>query len=157
MIDIHCHILPMVDDGSQSVEMSLEMLDSAYRHGTTSMILTPHLAYAYGFENPTDKIVELFHQFKAIVRYEGIPIDLYLGCEYLFTSRDSYYRHREYITKLNKTKYLLMEYYFDVEEEVILDSIDCVLEDGYIPVIAHPERFEAIQVNPNLPRQIKAK
>ena len=52
MIDIHCHILPMVDDGSQSVEESLQMLINAYEDGTDEIILTPHLAYAYGFGNP---------------------------------------------------------------------------------------------------------
>lgn len=52
MIDIHSHILPLVDDGSTSVDMSLEMLDEAYRDGTKEIVLTPHLAYAYGFENP---------------------------------------------------------------------------------------------------------
>ena len=44
MIDIHSHILPLVDDGSKSVDMSLEMLDQAYRDGTEEIILTPHLA-----------------------------------------------------------------------------------------------------------------
>ena len=57
-----CHILPLVDDGSKSVDMSLEMLDQAYRDGTEEIILTPHLAYAYGFNNPREKIEELFKE-----------------------------------------------------------------------------------------------
>ena len=56
MIDIHCHILPMVDDGSDSVETSLEMLDAAWQDGTDALILTPHYALEYGFDNPREKI-----------------------------------------------------------------------------------------------------
>lgn len=147
MIDIHSHILPLVDDGSTSVDMSLEMLDEAYRDGTKEIVLTPHLAYAYGFENPNYKIKELFGQFKDIVEDVGIPIKMYLGCEFLYRSHESFERHFEDITTLNDTKYLLMEFYFDVEEEVILEAVQDVLDKGYIPVVAHPERFEAIQKN----------
>ena len=79
MIDIHCHILPMVDDGSDSVETSLEMLDAAWQDGTDALILTPHYALEYGFDNPREKIRALFAQFSDIVRQEGIPVRLYLG------------------------------------------------------------------------------
>ena len=74
MIDIHSHILPLVDDGSSSVDMSLDMLDEAYRDGTKEIVLTPHLAYAYGFENPNYKIKELFGQFKDIVEDNVDPV-----------------------------------------------------------------------------------
>ena len=154
MIDIHSHILPLVDDGSSSVDMSLDMLDEAYRDGTKEIVLTPHLAYAYGFENPNYKIKELFSQFKDIVEDVGIPIKMYLGCEFLYRSHESFERHFEDITTLNDTKYLLMEFYFDVEEEVILEAVQDVLDKGYIPVVAHPERFEAIQINPDIALEI---
>ena len=153
MIDIHSHILPMVDDGSQSVEESLEMLAQAYEDGTDAIILTPHLSYAYGFINPKEKIKGLFEQLKNIVEYEGIPIDLYLGCEYHFSSRENLRHHFDDITKLNNTRYLLMEYYFDVNGEEIIESIDMIRRRGCIPVIAHPERFEAIQVDLNIARR----
>ena len=52
MIDIHSHILPMIDDGASSVEMALEMLRKAYDDGTDAIILTPHFAKVYGFNNP---------------------------------------------------------------------------------------------------------
>lgn len=154
MIDIHSHILSLVDDGSSSVDMSLDMLDEAYRDGTKEIVLTPHLAYAYGFENPNYKIKELFGQFKDIVEDVGIPIKMYLGCEFLYRSHESFERHFEDITTLNDTKYLLMEFYFDVEEEVILEAVQDVLDKGYIPVVAHPERFEAIQINPDIAVEI---
>ena len=126
MIDIHCHILPMVDDGSDSVETSLEMLDAAWQDGTDALILTPHYAVEYGFDNPKEKIRMLFAEFKDIVRQEGIPVRLYLGCEFLFSGRESFVEHIDDIALLNQTNHQLMEFYFDVEEEDVLDAIDAV-------------------------------
>mgnify|MGYP006374880835 FL=1 len=154
MIDIHSHILPLVDDGSKSVDMSLEMLDQAYRDGTEEIILTPHLAYAYGFDNPREKIENLFEEFRNIVWDVGIPIKLHLGCEFLYSSKESFEKHFKDITTLADTKYLLVEFYFDVNEDVILEAVESVLEKGCIPVIAHPERFEAFQTNTELAPRI---
>ena len=140
MIDIHCHILPMVDDGSDSVETSLEMLDAAWQDGTDALILTPHYAVEYGFDNPKEKIRMLFAEFKDIMRQEGIPVRLYLGCEFLFSGRESFVEHIDDIALLNQTNHQLMEFYFDVEEKDVLDAIDAVKASGRMPVIAHPER-----------------
>ena len=59
------------------------------------------------------------------------------------------------ITKMNNTRYLLMEYYFDADGEEIIESIDMVRRRGCIPVIAHPERFEAIQVDLNIAKRAR--
>lgn len=147
MIDIHSHILPMIDDGAYSIDMALDMLDQAYQSGTDAIVLTPHLAYAYGFENPYNKIKELFDDFQKIVRDVGIPIQMYLGTEFLFSSPRTFYLHKDEITTMNQTQYLLMEFYFDVKEEEILEAIDIIVSEGWIPIIAHPERFECIQIH----------
>lgn len=154
MIDIHSHILPMVDDGANSVNMALAMLDQAYRSGTDIIFLTPHLAYAYDFVNPYEKISRLFDDFKRIVAREGIPIQLYLGTEFLFSSKKTFQQHQHEITTMNQSRYLLMEFFFDVSEEQILAAVDTVVQAGLIPIIAHPERFECIQIAPMLGRQI---
>ena len=74
MIDIHCHILPMVDDGSNTMETSLAMLDAAYHDGSDAFILTPHYACEYGFDNPKDKITALFEEFKDIVKQDLLKV-----------------------------------------------------------------------------------
>ena len=154
MIDIHSHILPLVDDGSSSIEMSLDMLESAYRDGTDAIVLTPHFALDYGFDNPYDKIKGLFKDLKEIVEYENIPIDVYLGCEFLFSSPETFYVFKEEITTLNNTQYILIEFYFDIEEEKILQAVDVVLENNLIPIIAHPERFECFQTSSTLADEV---
>ena len=145
MIDIHSHILPMIDDGASSVEMALEMLVKAYDDGTDEIILTPHFAKVYGFDNPKSKIIDLFDDLVHIVKYEKIPIDLYLGCEYLFESKERFFEDKKEITTINNTNYLLMEFFFDVEGNTILEAVDTVLESGWIPILAHPERYDCVQ------------
>ena len=129
MIDIHSHVLPLVDDGSSSIEMSLKMLQQAYQDGTDAIVLTPHLAYPYRFINPKEKIESLFKDFQRIVDDEHIPIKMYLGCEFLFT-KDDFENHFHEIRTLNNS-----------------EAISHVKERGYIPIIAHPERYEAIQID----------
>lgn len=154
MIDIHSHILPMVDDGSRSVEDSLMMLINAYEDGTDEIVLTPHLAYEYGFENPYSYIKNLFEDFQNIVKQEHIPIQLYLGTEFLMSSPDVFLEHLEDITHMNQTQYILMEFFFDVDQKTILDAIDVVTANHLIPIIAHPERYETVQVSSHLPQDM---
>ncbi len=154
MIDIHSHVLPMVDDGSSSVETSLRMLDEAYKEGTDIIFLTPHYAYPYEFINPKEKIQPLFEDLKYIVDREGIPIEIRLGTEFLYTHE----LFDEYCDTIQTVdNFLLMEFYFDVSGKYILEAVEHVIEKGYMPIIAHPERFEAIQVNHSIAREIKEK
>ena len=145
MIDIHSHILPMIDDGANSVEMALEMLKMAYDDGTDAIILTPHFARAYGFNNPKEKICSLYKDLKNIVNYERIPIQLYLGCEYLFTTKEKFYEEIHEITPINDTKYVLMEFYFDVDGNTIIEACKHLINNNFIPILAHPERYDCIQ------------
>ena len=150
MIDIHSHILPMIDDGANSVEMALEMLKMAYEDDTDAIILTPHFARVYGFNNPNEKIKELYEDLKHIVKYERIPIELYLGCEYLYSSKETFHEEVDEITSLNKTKYVLMEFFFDVDGNTILEATEELIKYGFIPILAHPERYDSIQEDINI-------
>lgn len=154
MIDIHSHILPMVDDGCQSIDQALQMLDQAYRDGTDEIVLTPHLAYPYHFENPSVKIKGLFSDFQRIVKDAGIPVKLYPGCEFLFDSVESFYEHLDEITTCNDTRYLLMEFFFDADGKKMIEAVRCAVENDLIPVIAHPERYESIQVSDHLAKDL---
>lgn len=140
----------MVDDGSQSIKQSLSMLEKAYRDGTDEIVLTPHFAYPYRFINPYEKINELFLDFQYIVKEEHIPIKLHLGCEFLFDSPESFEEHLNEITHINQTQYILIEFFFDVSSKEVLTAIDTVLSYHLIPIIAHPERYECMQISLNL-------
>lgn len=155
MIDIHSHILPLVDDGASSVEMALEMLSKAYLDGTDLVFLTPHFARPYGFYNPNEKIKRLFNDLSDIVKKEGIPIELRLGCEYLYSSKEDFFEDLPAITCLNQTSYLLIEFFFDEREETMIEAVQTITDAGMIPIIAHPERFETIQESFSLIRSLR--
>ncbi|MGN1343943.1 MAG: tyrosine-protein phosphatase [Traorella sp.] len=150
MIDIHSHILPLIDDGAYSVKEALKMLISAYEDGTDEIVLTPHMAYPYGFNNPFDKIKSLFEDLNQIIENERIPIKTYLGCEYLFSSKEEFEEQFHEITTINNTNYLLIEFYFDVSDIEVIEAVDTLLQHHLIPIIAHPERFDCIKQDPQL-------
>lgn len=145
MIDIHSHVLPMVDDGAASVETALNMLDDAYCDGTRKIVLTPHYARSYGFINPKREIADRVSELKSIVENEGIPIQIYSGCEYLMEGPKTFDKDFQDIATINNSRYLLTEFYFDAQETEILRGISAIKEKNLIPILAHPERYECIQ------------
>ena len=157
MIDIHSHMLPMVDDGSNSVKMSLRLLDEAYQSGTNKVVLTPHFARSRHYINPKGKIRPLFQDLCRIVKQNHIPIKMYLGTEYFYESKTLFQSHLPDIQRINDTQYLLTEFFPDCKENTILEAVHEMVSRGLIPVIAHPERYECIQIDPMLYHKIRRK
>ena len=79
MIDIHAHILPNVDDGSNGMEESLKMLKDAEQQGITDVILTPH--YRKEYDKTEQELLEEFNSFCAEKNKQGIDVNLFLGQE----------------------------------------------------------------------------
>ena len=75
--DMHCHILPGVDHGSQSVEESLEMLRAEIDMGITHIICTSHVT-AETFENTPESLTAAYEVLKQAVKEEGLPVELYV-------------------------------------------------------------------------------
>ena len=74
--DMHCHILPGLDDGSKSMEETMEALREASRQGITSVIATPHY-YPGCYEPDVSEVLHAWRQVKQRISLEGIPITLY--------------------------------------------------------------------------------
>lgn len=138
MIDIHSHLLPFVDDGSDSVEQSIELLRKACNQGVTDMVLTPHFRDEFIEDNKN--LLEKFDEFKQVVAKKGLKINLYLGREIHVVN--SYKRALEEIRLdcLNGTKYILIEFDFDRESDIV-NIVYEVARRGFIPVVAHLERY----------------
>ena len=138
MIDIHTHLLFGVDDGPQTIEESVEMLKRAKEQGIDAMILTPH--YRHGmFAYPSDKIKENCTALLAPAQQIGIK--LYLGTEHHVNSMIIEYIQSGRVRTLANTQYVLAEYKHDTEFEYIAKSVHDLLSHGYIPIIAHVERY----------------
>ncbi len=144
MIDIHTHLLYGVDDGPKTLDESIEMLRYAKSQGIKSMILTPH--YRKGmFAYPTDRVEAHFAELDT---YAGeIGLKLYLGTEFHVNSSVTEYLKEGRCKTLAGTAYVLAEYKHDTEYSYIRSSIQDLLLHGYIPVIAHAERYECLRKN----------
>jgi len=141
MIDIHCHILPEVDDGSQSLEHSLIMLQKQRNDGVTAVILTPHVQSRVQTAT-LEEHQEKFKVLKQKTKERGIDIDLYLGAEVFYRG----HLDPDYQTMaMNGTKYVLLEFPPALPtpiEEVVYD----LSRRGFIPIVAHVERYEYLSL-----------
>lgn len=141
MIDIHTHLLYDVDDGAESLQESLDMLKDAKEQGVDAMILTPH--YRHGmFPYQKEKIDRNFAILKE--HAASIGVDLYLGTEQHVNSMTIEYLQSGRCHTLADTDYVLAEYKYETEFSFIKASVQDMLQHGYIPIIAHVERYKCM-------------
>ena len=145
IIDIHSHLLPNVDDGSKDLSMSLDVLKKQESVGVKKIVLTPH--YKGDVYNITaSELQKIFLDFKTKVKEAGLNVQLYLGQEIYCDSSIYDNLKSGVVSTLNGTKYLLLEFnYF--EETDIADYVHNLTTMGYIPIIAHVERYTYLDWN----------
>ena len=139
MIDIHSHLVPYVDDGSDDNAKSIERLKEAVEMGVTDMILTPHFRYGM-FETDAVEAIKQFEDFKERVKKEGISVNLYFGQEVHNSRTLKEDLNSGYVKTLAGSKYVLLEFAFLGNSDVTGVAYSLVY-GGYIPVIAHYERY----------------
>ncbi len=152
MIDLHCHIIPMVDDGALNAAVACQMAAHAYRNGTDTIVATPHCNLQGARSNYRGRLyTEFFSLFRALLRQQGIPVEILPGAE-LFAHPSNLRRlldERRVVT-LNHSRYLLTEFNFQTSGEDMSDALDLIAKCGLVPVVAHPERYAAVQNDPRL-------
>jgi protein-tyrosine phosphatase len=156
MIDLHTHILPGIDDGSQTLEDSIKMARIALESGVHTIVVTPHCNREGIFDNYYDEtLLDRYLAFESAIAAEQIPLKLALGMEIFGSEEVPSLLQEKRIISLNDSRYLLLEFSFR-EDEVLIDFlIDELTHQGFIPILAHPERYPYVQNNPRLvPRWI---
>ena len=149
MIDIHCHILPNVDDGSESLEESIEMAKIAESEGITKIVNTSHCHFDFKYKKGNELKLEL-EKFNQALKEENINIEVLLGNELYYTS-DLIERFDELdFFSMNNSKYILMEFSPINFPKNIEDVIYEIKIRGYIPIIAHAERYKQVQEDVNI-------
>jgi protein-tyrosine phosphatase len=138
-VDMHSHILPGLDDGSEDIEESKAILERFVQLGYKKAILTPHVM-GDSYQNTPDGIREKLTLLKPIANQLGIVIEA--AAEYYID--DSFY-HKitdgEEILSFGEKKYVLIETSY-INESSILTHVTFELQArGYVPVLAHPERY----------------
>ena len=153
MIDIHAHILPGVDDGSPSLESSLEMAALAVESGVHTIIATPHcnLPEEYGAAGLDTRGVQ-YHveELSRALSQAGIPLRLYPGMEIFGTMRTAQRLQAGTLCTLAGSRYPLIEFPFVDYAEEATEILESVLRLGLRPIVAHPERYRYTQAQPQL-------
>lgn len=141
MVDIHCHILPGLDDGSESLQMSLEMAESAISDGITHVIATPHASNQFEF------IPDLVRARRDEIQERlGNRLQIATGCDFHFSFEniESVRRDQPRFT-LNQKSYLLVEFGNFSIPPALDPALHQLQLQGLRPIITHPERNPLIR------------
>ena len=157
MIDFHSHILPNIDDGSISMEETLNLMQEARDVGFTKIISTSHYIEDY-YDSDEAERKELLN--KIIEKTEPTPnckdeknrtdpklheIELYLGNEIYITNEMIQLLKDKKASTINNSKYVLFELPMNSKPFNAKETVYRLIENGYTPVIAHPERYSYVQ------------
>ncbi len=138
--DVHCHILPGLDDGAKDMKEALEMVEIAKKSGITDIIFTPH--YKIGRCEPSkDKIKDVINKLNEQLIDENIKF--YVGTEIMFSEDCIELLDKEQIFSLNNSKYVLVEFRPADSVKYIKESLYKIICTGYTPVLAHIERYNS--------------
>lgn len=148
MVDIHCHILPNIDDGPTDIEESINMAKTAETNGIKVIIATPHYIECEGYKNYLYN-QEILNNLKSELLYRKINIEIFLGNEVFITPSIIKLLDDDKITTINRTRYILIELpMLDIPVYVEQIIFDLKLRE-LCPIFAHPERNLKIIENPN--------
>jgi|LGOV01.1.fsa_nt_gb protein-tyrosine phosphatase len=142
MLDMHCHLLPGVDDGCDTFEQSIEMIKKAISVGITDIIITPHYAPLRGYVVASNLIKDRFDELLDVVKKERLNINLYLGREIDEIEDIEVLLNNGEIETLNNTKFVLID--FGMQKADIDEYCYGLIINGYKPIIAHPERYNYV-------------
>lgn len=142
-IDLHCHILPALDDGAKSIEKTKEMMQIAYEEGIRQMICTPHY-FASRRSASVETIRKTIQQVEEAMEDWGFEIKLYPGNEIYYRSGVEELLEEQQICTLADSKYVLVEFDPMTEYSYLRDGILKLDSYGYVPIVAHVERYECL-------------
>ncbi|MGT2730923.1 capsular polysaccharide biosynthesis protein Cps4B [Streptococcus oralis] len=153
MIDIHSHIVFDVDDGPKSREESKALLTEAYRQGVRTIVSTSHRRKGM-FETPEEKIAENFLQVREIAKEVASDLVIAYGAEIYYTPDVLDKLEKKRIPTLNDSRYALIEFSMNTPYRDIHSALSKILMLGITPVIAHIERYDALENNEKRVREL---
>ncbi|MFC4812142.1 tyrosine-protein phosphatase [Paenibacillus sp. GCM10023250] len=151
MIDIHCHILPGVDDGAKDLAEAAAMARIAYEDGIRDIVVTPHFNAVY--MTMADTVRRKLDELQAELDRQGIAIRLHPGNEVRIESKAFVERHAargSFAYLGGPGKFLLMEERWTDYDPDTPEIVARLLDAGVTPVLAHPERHFFFREDPEL-------
>lgn len=150
MIDVHCHLLPGIDDGSENLDISLQMARDAVTDGITHALMTPHHMNGH-YINHANDVIDLTNWFQSELNKNNIPLTIFPSQEVringdLLTLLDNH----DILTADEQGQYVLIELPSN-DVPLFTKKILFKLEErGITPVIVHPERNTKLMAHPEL-------
>lgn len=143
VVDLHSHLIPGIDDGAQSMEESLTLLSGLQALGYTKVITTPHIMLdAYG--NTKASVLEGLYTLREKAQEHGIALSIDAAAEYYLDEGLLPLVKKKELLLINDT-YLLFETSYNHRPQQLEETIFEILASGYIPLLAHPERYNYIR------------
>lgn len=142
-IDLHTHILPGLDDGARNIEESKEMLRQAWKEGIREIIATPHFFGALKSASK-EKIEESIFAVEKAMAELGFFIKLYPGNEIYYHSEVEDLVEQGMVNTMAGSHYVLIEFDPMTEYTYLRNGVVNLVSYGYIPILAHAERYECL-------------
>jgi len=146
-VDIHCHLLPGLDDGPETLEESLQIMELAHRQGVRHLAATPHLYSPHFPQVTAERIRESFDTFRANVdtvakdRSFLTQMSLYPGAEHHFGDEFLKALQEGQVITLNSSRYLLVEFSVYTPVETIVNVAEASRQRDLVVIVAHVERY----------------
>jgi protein-tyrosine phosphatase len=150
MIDLHCHMLPGVDDGPTVIEEAFALARAAVDNGIKVSVLTPHV-HPTRYANKKSSLTQRFLRFQELVKQEGIPLQLRLAGEVRLSPESlSLFLEDEipFLGVADGFNMVLLEFPHDTIPVGSLQFVDKLLRMKVRPLIAHPERNKMVMYDP---------
>ena len=155
MIDLHCHLLPGIDDGAPDIETSLEMARIAVADGITTIACTPHI-YPGMYDNNGPDILRRVSALQAALDEAGVALKLVAGCDAHLTPTMVAELNSGHIPTLAGSRYFLFEPPHHVAPPRLEESVMATIAAGYLPIVTHPERLSWIESHYEIMRSLVA-
>lgn len=141
--DVHCHILPEVDDGSQNMEMTRKMLEIAYTQGIRCIIATPHYISGKTGSNIAERM-EIVDKVREVAASVSGELRIELGNELYYSDSILEDLQAKKAATMCGSDYVLVEFSTKIVYKEMYRSLRRLIESGYRPIIAHVERYDCL-------------
>lgn len=149
MLDMHCHILPGIDDGAKDLEESLAMARMYVEQGYDAVIATPHY-YKGRYDSLREHNEAALNELRSRLAEENIPLEVYLGNELYYEAGLDLNLSRKTVLPLAGSNYVLTEFPMSGPRPRITEFAYSLQMAGFVPIMAHVERYTYVADDPSM-------
>ncbi|MCB2173655.1 protein tyrosine phosphatase [bacterium] len=153
-IDMHCHILPGVDDGPADLAQSTILARKYAQSGVKAVVATPHFLPGTSWATPAKKVLRQVNELQHHLNQQSIPLRILPGMEIAFHRKLEQRLKAGELLPLADSPYYLIEPAFQGDQGECVALLTALQQDGFHFILAHPERIEGFQRSPHLLSQL---